>query len=342
MDLSTAEAIFELDGEYTAHDVRAAYKRLALKHHPDQNENSRASNYFMQRINAAYELLLKAANNKPAPKASKGTQNKPQDKNAGAYRNNNSESQGKRKSDESSEQERRNVERERRQAAERERRERERREAERRQKQAAERERKKREEQAKKTEDEYLSACELSLTASSLNEHRRAASIFKKLEGYKDSESYYANHKSIVDEREKKVRRVNAYSFPTIAIAAIVFMLLATVEAGPFVGIGVTLYCGGWLPIFCGFEATRPTNEDPRRLVGTVGIVFALGALMVSILFDPGCLFLLVVSVGQFVGGLSCIIKGTSKSGVTARIILSSIAYLAIVTAIGLCIHSLI
>lgn len=40
MDLSTAEAIFGLEGSYTMDEIKAAYKRLAFEHHPDLNSRS--------------------------------------------------------------------------------------------------------------------------------------------------------------------------------------------------------------------------------------------------------------------------------------------------------------
>ena len=57
MDLSTAEAIFGLEGSYTMDEIKAAYKRLAFVHHPDLNENSLESTNFMQQINEAYSLI---------------------------------------------------------------------------------------------------------------------------------------------------------------------------------------------------------------------------------------------------------------------------------------------
>ena len=61
MDLSTAEAIFGLEGSYTMDEIKAAYKRLAFEHHPDLNENSLESTNFMQQINEAHSILTQAA-----------------------------------------------------------------------------------------------------------------------------------------------------------------------------------------------------------------------------------------------------------------------------------------
>ena len=53
MNLSEAEDLFGLSDGYTTKEVNKAYRRLAMQYHPDLNENSQASVFFMRQINEA-------------------------------------------------------------------------------------------------------------------------------------------------------------------------------------------------------------------------------------------------------------------------------------------------
>jgi DnaJ-class molecular chaperone len=50
-------AILGITESATARDIRTAYRRLALEHHPDRNPNNTASHTLFAKINHAYEVL---------------------------------------------------------------------------------------------------------------------------------------------------------------------------------------------------------------------------------------------------------------------------------------------
>jgi curved DNA-binding protein CbpA len=56
MDSDDYYSILQIDAGATMEEVRAAYKRLALLHHPDRSKHPQA-NERMQRVNAAYTVL---------------------------------------------------------------------------------------------------------------------------------------------------------------------------------------------------------------------------------------------------------------------------------------------
>lgn len=58
MTLQEALNVFNLSGEITAESIKATYKKLSLKYHPDRNP---AGNDMMKLINAAYEWLNRNA-----------------------------------------------------------------------------------------------------------------------------------------------------------------------------------------------------------------------------------------------------------------------------------------
>ena len=307
MDLRTAETIFELDGDYTEREVKAAYKRLALKHHPDQNDNTRASNYFMSQINEAYELLMRSVGDDGRQGAQRAG--------AAGY----------------------DADRAEREAAERKRRERERWEREwreRARRQAAEQERREREESAM-TEDEYLHACELAQAASSIREHLVVAALFEALGNYRDSEAFAAYHRGVVDERRKRARRLNACSSLVMAVAAVAYMAIATVEAGPLWGLVACLVCGGWLPVLMGIIGARDREEETGRLVGAIGIAYAIAAVPYTMFIPEGRLLLVVIAAGQLIGSLSWFVPGTGKAGAGFKLALAIAGYAVVLAAVG-------
>ncbi|EEB1245413.1 DnaJ domain-containing protein [Salmonella enterica] len=55
MNLQQALNVFGLSGELTEKDVKATFKKLALKFHPDRNP---IGSEMMKAINAAYEMIM--------------------------------------------------------------------------------------------------------------------------------------------------------------------------------------------------------------------------------------------------------------------------------------------
>lgn len=55
--LANYYTILGLNTNATASEIKAAYRRLALKYHPDKNPGSDAAAEMMKKINAAYHIL---------------------------------------------------------------------------------------------------------------------------------------------------------------------------------------------------------------------------------------------------------------------------------------------
>lgn len=249
MDLSTAEAIFGLEGSYTMDEIKAAYKRLAFEHHPDLNENSLESTNFMQQINESYSILTQAARRGSVETPNRNE--KPQqdgDGNSSAQRSTDAKGGEGCTSDG-------DAFRAWQETAQRERREHERQRAEEKKRQtAAQAEARERQRREEKKEREYVSACETALNAKTLSEHRKAARLFKQLGCYKDAELYYMHHQTIVSEIQKRVWRVKAFTSFTVFLSStsyLVFTGWAIALALFFGGGGFRPLWGSWA---CGQE----------------------------------------------------------------------------------------
>lgn len=340
MDLSTAEVIFGLEDSYTMDEVRAAYKRLAFEHHPDLNENSLESTNFMQQINEAYSILTQAV--KRGSTETVNRSKKPQrdgDGDSNAQRSTDEKGGERCASDGDT------AARAWQETAQRERRDRERQKAEQKKRQAATqaeaRERQRREE---KKEREYVSACETALKAKTLSEHREAVRLFKQLGCYKDAELYYAHHQTIVSEMQKRAGRVGAFTSFSIFLSSTSWLAFTAQTEGIFETILMAIFLGWWFPPVMGLVGTVAGLIDARAkaddgggeselrwmmgLTGIWGSLLALGAIAFS-----ANLLLTIISIGQLVGGVSCIINGSSKSGAVTKYIIASISYLMILAA---------
>ena len=109
----------------------------------------------------------------------------------------------------------------------------------------------------------------------------------------------------------------------------------------------MAIVLGWWFPPFMGLVGTVAGLIDARAkaddggeesevrwmmgLAGIGGSLLALGASVIS-----ANLLLTIISIGQLVGGVSCIINGSSKSGAATKYIIASISYLIILAAIGI------
>ena len=49
--------VLGLDAAATFDEIKAAYRRLAMKHHPDKNSGDKASEWIFREVNRAYEIL---------------------------------------------------------------------------------------------------------------------------------------------------------------------------------------------------------------------------------------------------------------------------------------------
>ena len=58
MNLEKARNILNLKYNFTSDELKKNYRLLALKHHPDKNENSEESSERFKEINAAYLYLM--------------------------------------------------------------------------------------------------------------------------------------------------------------------------------------------------------------------------------------------------------------------------------------------
>ena len=241
-----------------------------------------------------------------------------------------------------------------RQKAEQKKRERQRREeARERQRREEARERQRREEarerqrREEKKEREYVSTYETALKAKTLSEHREAARLFKQLGCYKDAELYYAHHQTIVSEMQKRAGRVVAFTSFTIFLSSTSWLVFTAQTEGILLTILMAIVLGWWFPPFMGLVGTVAGLIDARAkaddggeesevrwmmgLAGIGGSLLALGASVIS-----ANLLLTIISIGQLVGGVSCIINGSSKSGAATKCIIASISYLIMLAAIGI------
>lgn len=196
-----------------------------------------------------------------------------------------------------------------------------------------------------KKEREYVSTCETALKAKTLSEHREAARLFKQLGCYKDAELYYAHHQTIVSEMQKRAGRVGAFTSFTIFLSSTSWLVFTAQTIGVFYTILMAIFLGCWFPPVAGLICTCSSiyegeeyeeENDGRWIMGFAGIggLLELGASVISA--NP---LLTIISIGHLVGGVSCIINGSSKSGAVTKYIIASISYLVILAAIG--IHAL-
>lgn len=58
MNIQEALNVFGLSGELSKEDIKKAYKRASLKHHPDRNKDNPIAAEIMKAINAAFDFLM--------------------------------------------------------------------------------------------------------------------------------------------------------------------------------------------------------------------------------------------------------------------------------------------
>lgn len=213
--------------------------------------------------------------------------------------------------------------------------------------QKAEQKKRERQRREEKKEREYVSTYETALKAKTLSEHREAARLFKQLGCYKDAELYYAHHQTIVSEMQKRAGRVVAFTSFTIFLSSTSWLVFTAQTEGILLTILMAIVLGWWFPPFMGLFGTVAGLIDARAkaddggeesevrwmmgLAGIGGSLLALGASVIS-----ANLLLTIISIGQLVGGVSCIINGSSKSGAATKCIIASISYLIMLAAIGI------
>lgn len=58
MNIQEALNIFGLSGKLTKEDIKKAYKKASLKHHPDRNKDNPIAVEIMKAINSAFDFLI--------------------------------------------------------------------------------------------------------------------------------------------------------------------------------------------------------------------------------------------------------------------------------------------
>lgn len=311
MNLSEAEDLFGLSDGYTTKEVNKAYRRLAMHYHPDLNENSQASVFFMRQINEAKTLLEKAASHE-----SQDYRQPEQDARKQKQSNRDEEADEKARQEASEEARRKQEERKRR---------------------ARKAERQKAEQQQK--EKDYLLACEMSLKVKTSEAHARVAERFKKLGDYKDAKIYVANHEAAAEklrvieaEQNKKTRR---YGFLTacLTVATTGSLLFFMFRLAGAPGIIMLLFFGGWLPpILSIIEAYRTDgNEDVWLFVGVTLMNFFPTIIITGL--NP-CV--MACAGAQIVTIISGRIKPFTPAEIAGRLIVSAVACVLLGMAIML------
>lgn len=294
MNLSEAEELFGLEGEYSASDIRSVYKQLAKIYHPDLSEDSRTANYFMRQINEACELLERASSS-----STNQTKQSTKSEHANGYR---------RASDS----------REERQAEERK----------------GEEAKTRKERETAKREEDYLAACALAQTATTASEHARVAHLFEKLGYYKDARSFYEFHSRIADEmRDNEERAVSekvekehkrkwalnvASGFSVTPPALLGLFIVSTLKDNSLFPICLILF---GVSAICGLWGAFHEEHDRVAEIGLVSSMFSAFT-MYSIL-SP--IFLMLLA--QVVGSISNMCDAFYNDRVVAKTITAILAY---------------
>lgn len=315
ISISEAEELFQLKGEYSLHDVKSSFKRLAKTYHPDANKcySPEDANAHMRRINEAFSLLksLTYDNGKREAQPSHSARMKKKeyfkekrDEDVEVKRRRQEEERLRREAVERQ----RQAEREKRRAEEAER---ERRKAEERKKQAAEErrraaeqwrmygeQRKKAEERIKREqeealEEEYKSARSFFQRCLTSKDYEEASERFKKLGDYKDSQSLYSRcvkkmHRLKKLEHRGRTERDAIEHLPEFALAAvqiinsaIAFVACCNTDSPTAVALAFFMF---GIPVVCGIFGFF---EKPRRAFAiiTLGITIPFALLFLPLYF---------------------------------------------------------
>ena len=305
MNLSEAEDLFGLSDGYTTKEVNKAYRRLAMQYHPDLNENSQASVFFMRQINEAKTLLEKAASHES------------QD-----YRQPKQDARKQKQSNRDEEAERRRREREadekaRQEASEEERKRR-----------AREAERQKAEQQQK--EKDYLLACEMSLKVKTSEAHARVAERFKKLGDYKDAKIYVASHEAaaeklrVIEAEQKKKTRIYGVLTACLAVATTGSLLFFMFRLAGAPGVIMFLFFGGWLPPILSIIEAYRTDKDIEEVWLFVGVTLMNFFPTIIITGLTPCV--MACAGAQIVTIISGRIKPFTPAEIAGRLIMSAVA----------------
>lgn len=318
MNRTDAEKLFGLSGQYTIKDVRAAYKKLALQYHPDQNRDSQAANYFMQQINHAYEILQSCAQDQ------RGKNQSPQPNSSRQQ----SSSDNEKKKQDSYEQSATDDAEKARQRDEWARREKERKAK---QKKAEEH---KRDQRVK--EEDYLSACKKAQKASDSHEHKIAAELFKKLGDYKDSATLYAYHENQANEKLQIEMRYNRFAGSAYLIASLTTLIAC------FLIIGIAtlaIYFFLLLPTLI-IPLWYVLKPDDGKGLAIIGIFFAAMIVIIGCFFwfswglELHNSFGFLFGLAQILGSLGCEVGCKNRfqkiSKITLGLLSSAISIVAI------------
>ena len=146
---------------------------------------------------------------------------------------------------------------------------------------------------------------------------------------------------------QKRAGRVGAFTSFTIFLSSTSWFVFTAQTEGILLTILMAIVLGWCFPPVMGLvgtvagliDARAKANDgrgesEVRLMMGLTGIggsLLALGASVISA--NP---LLTIISIGQLVGGVSCIINGSSKSGAVTKCIIASISYLIMLAAIGI------
>ena len=305
MNLAEAKEIFGLDEGYSESDVKAKYKSLAKKFHPDLNKDNETSNYFMRQINEAYEILLHSPF---------------------TVSNNFDQSYAE-------EAKRYEEERRRREAEEKKRRE------------AEEKKRKEQEEKLEKIERDYQHACEVAKNARTASEYTEAAELFRKLGNYKNSNYQRIHNEvraeglieakkrfDLIDERMQHIpyKLLWAFSCISVIIASLACGIYWFIQ-GPqdnilfLVLYALSIVCAVWCLFF---------EHKGEAAAGGIWIAGGLFFIAYAFGFESLPIYLSLFMLAQLLGAISCPLDIYKNKVVVVKTIFTSLSLITFIVGL--------